>query len=217
MSKLRSRMERGSFSAACDRRGDGERLLFRADDFRRCDTGYADRAGRNFRAGAEHSEMERRGRDVRGRQLARLWPFSFDLDGQFLCRASRGSAGRSRLCLGQRRETHYFGAPFGGYKQSGLGSEESFEELLDNTQIKNVNVSLDNPPLPTLARRSKSKEHGRRLIGLSAQGHNLGTSGSNGRACIKRSKSHRAICPIGGREWNFVRCPAGRIHLGDRA
>jgi betaine-aldehyde dehydrogenase len=38
---------------------------------------------------------------------------------------------------------HYYGVPFGGYKQSGLGQEESFEELLDNTQIKNVNVSLE--------------------------------------------------------------------------
>jgi betaine-aldehyde dehydrogenase len=39
--------------------------------------------------------------------------------------------------------THYFGVPFGGYKQSGLGREESIEELFDNTQIKNVNVTLD--------------------------------------------------------------------------
>jgi betaine-aldehyde dehydrogenase len=38
--------------------------------------------------------------------------------------------------------THYYGAPFGGYKQSGLGREESIEELIDNTQIKNINVSL---------------------------------------------------------------------------
>jgi len=43
---------------------------------------------------------------------------------------------------------HYYGVPFGGYKQSGLGREESFEELLDNTQIKNVNVSLDSPSRP---------------------------------------------------------------------
>ena len=39
--------------------------------------------------------------------------------------------------------THYFGVPFGGYKHSGLGREESIEELFDNTQIKNVNVTLD--------------------------------------------------------------------------
>jgi betaine-aldehyde dehydrogenase len=32
--------------------------------------------------------------------------------------------------------------PFGGYKQSGIGREESIEELLACTQIKNVNVTL---------------------------------------------------------------------------
>jgi betaine-aldehyde dehydrogenase len=37
---------------------------------------------------------------------------------------------------------HFIGAPFGGYKQSGLGREESFEELLDFTQIKNINITL---------------------------------------------------------------------------
>ncbi|WP_457155510.1 aldehyde dehydrogenase family protein, partial [Mesorhizobium sp. P5_C1] len=38
---------------------------------------------------------------------------------------------------------HYLGAPFGGYKQSGLGREESIEELLACTQLKNINVTLD--------------------------------------------------------------------------
>jgi len=38
--------------------------------------------------------------------------------------------------------THFPRAPFGGYKQSGLGREECFEELLEFTQIKNVNVTL---------------------------------------------------------------------------
>jgi betaine-aldehyde dehydrogenase len=37
--------------------------------------------------------------------------------------------------------THYVGVPFGGYKQSGMGREESIEELLACTQIKNVNVT----------------------------------------------------------------------------
>ncbi|MGE8944185.1 aldehyde dehydrogenase family protein [Leptospira interrogans] len=36
--------------------------------------------------------------------------------------------------------THYVGVPFGGYKQSGMGREESLEELLACTQIKNVQV-----------------------------------------------------------------------------
>lgn len=37
---------------------------------------------------------------------------------------------------------HFLGAPFGGYKQSGLGREECLEDLLSYTQIKNVNVNL---------------------------------------------------------------------------
>jgi betaine-aldehyde dehydrogenase len=37
---------------------------------------------------------------------------------------------------------HYLGVPFGGYKQSGIGKEESFEELLECTQVKNVIVNL---------------------------------------------------------------------------
>jgi betaine-aldehyde dehydrogenase len=38
---------------------------------------------------------------------------------------------------------HYLAAPFGGYKQSGIGREESIEELMDSTQIKNVHVEFD--------------------------------------------------------------------------
>ena len=38
---------------------------------------------------------------------------------------------------------HFHGAPFGGYKQSGIGREESFDELLEFTQVKNVNVNLE--------------------------------------------------------------------------
>jgi acyl-CoA reductase-like NAD-dependent aldehyde dehydrogenase len=35
---------------------------------------------------------------------------------------------------------HFAGAPFGGFKDSGVGREEDIEELLSYTQIKNVNV-----------------------------------------------------------------------------
>jgi betaine-aldehyde dehydrogenase len=38
---------------------------------------------------------------------------------------------------------HFLGAPFGGYKQSGIGREESIEELFEFTQVKNVNLRLD--------------------------------------------------------------------------
>jgi acyl-CoA reductase-like NAD-dependent aldehyde dehydrogenase len=37
---------------------------------------------------------------------------------------------------------HFLGVPFGGYKQSGLGREESFAELTSYTQVKSVNVNL---------------------------------------------------------------------------
>jgi len=38
---------------------------------------------------------------------------------------------------------HFLGAPFGGYKDSGVGRDEDVEELLSYTQVKNVNVSFD--------------------------------------------------------------------------
>ncbi|MFY9760911.1 MAG: aldehyde dehydrogenase family protein [Xanthobacteraceae bacterium] len=34
----------------------------------------------------------------------------------------------------------YIGAPYGGWKQSGIGKEECFEEILSYTQVKNVNM-----------------------------------------------------------------------------
>jgi len=33
------------------------------------------------------------------------------------------------------------GAPFGGYKSSGIGREHSLDELLSYTQVKNVHVA----------------------------------------------------------------------------
>ncbi len=37
---------------------------------------------------------------------------------------------------------HFLGAPFGGYKQSGIGREECLEELLAFTQVKNIHIRL---------------------------------------------------------------------------
>jgi betaine-aldehyde dehydrogenase len=34
----------------------------------------------------------------------------------------------------------YLGAPYGGWKSSGLGVEETFEEMLSYTQLKNINM-----------------------------------------------------------------------------
>ncbi len=38
---------------------------------------------------------------------------------------------------------HFWGMPFGGFKSSGVGREESLEELISYTQTKTVNVFLD--------------------------------------------------------------------------
>jgi betaine-aldehyde dehydrogenase len=43
---------------------------------------------------------------------------------------------------------HFQGLPFGGYKESGLGREESIEELLSYTQIKSVSILPPNRWLP---------------------------------------------------------------------
>ena len=37
---------------------------------------------------------------------------------------------------------HFPGAPFGGVKQSGIGREESFDELLEFTQLKHVHITI---------------------------------------------------------------------------
>jgi betaine-aldehyde dehydrogenase len=38
---------------------------------------------------------------------------------------------------------HFPGAPFGGYKQSGIGREECLGELLSFTQEKNIHIRLE--------------------------------------------------------------------------
>jgi betaine-aldehyde dehydrogenase len=37
---------------------------------------------------------------------------------------------------------HFLGAPFGGVKQSGIGREECFEEMLLFTAEKNIHIKL---------------------------------------------------------------------------
>lgn len=41
-----------------------------------------------------------------------------------------------------RAGPHFLGAPYGGYKQSGIGREESIDELMAFTQIKNINITF---------------------------------------------------------------------------
>ena len=40
---------------------------------------------------------------------------------------------------------HFYGTPFGGFKNSGLGREEGIDELLSYTEIKTVHVFLPSP------------------------------------------------------------------------
>jgi len=44
---------------------------------------------------------------------------------------------------------HFLGTPFGGVKQSGVGREECFEEMLAFTQEKNIHVRLRPKALPS--------------------------------------------------------------------
>jgi betaine-aldehyde dehydrogenase len=48
---------------------------------------------------------------------------------------------------------HFLGAPFGGFKQSGIGREESLSELLAFTQEKNIHINLKPRPVPTHGRK----------------------------------------------------------------
>jgi acyl-CoA reductase-like NAD-dependent aldehyde dehydrogenase len=34
----------------------------------------------------------------------------------------------------------YIGAPYGGWKQSGIGEEECFDEIVSYTQVKSINM-----------------------------------------------------------------------------
>jgi betaine-aldehyde dehydrogenase len=67
---------------------------------------------------------------------ASIWTKNIDRAHRF---ASRIQAGYMWI---NDASVHYLGLPFGGYKQSGIGKEESFEELLECTQVKNVNIRL---------------------------------------------------------------------------
>ena len=55
---------------------------------------------------------------------------------------------------------HFLGAPFGGVKQSGIGREECFEEMLAFTQEKNIHVRLRAEAVAVIPERERSGEPG---------------------------------------------------------
>jgi acyl-CoA reductase-like NAD-dependent aldehyde dehydrogenase len=42
---------------------------------------------------------------------------------------------------------HFYGTPFGGFKNSGLGREEGIDELMSYTEVKTVHVMLGDGPV----------------------------------------------------------------------
>ena len=57
---------------------------------------------------------------------------------------------------------HFLGAPFGGFKQSGIGREECFEELMAFTQEKNIHIRLKPAAKVEMQKDKMSKLESRR-------------------------------------------------------
>ena len=86
--------------------------------------------------------MARRGEDARNCKCRRVWAHGLDLD-QYLNTAHRAAlAVQAGYVWINEVSKHFLGAPFGGFKQSGLGREECFEEMLSFTQEKNIHIRL---------------------------------------------------------------------------
>jgi betaine-aldehyde dehydrogenase len=67
---------------------------------------------------------------------ASIWTHDLDLAHRLASRVEAGYVWINNASI------HHVGVPFGGYKQSGIGREESIDELLACTQVKNVSVTL---------------------------------------------------------------------------
>ncbi|MFY9513007.1 MAG: aldehyde dehydrogenase family protein [Rubrivivax sp.] len=84
----------------------------------------------------DEDEMMRQVNDVEYGLTCSIWTSS-------LATAHRAAAGvEAGYIWINNASRHFIGAPFGGYKQSGLGREESLDELLHYTQQKNINITL---------------------------------------------------------------------------
>jgi hypothetical protein len=75
------------------------------------------------------SAIERAAASVAGREW-RLLPAG----------EARPASGGRTYDVARRSSRHFWGMPFGGTKSSGIGREESIEELLSYTELKAVNV-----------------------------------------------------------------------------
>ena len=85
----------------------------------------------------------RRGRAVARRQCGRVRPVVLDLDARPVHGASRRGARRGGLRVGQpHRRSTSSACRSAATSSPGMGREESFDELLSYTQIKNVHIAL---------------------------------------------------------------------------
>ena len=134
------------------------RLLPRADDLRRRGQQLAHRAGGDLRAGALRHPVQDRRRRHRDRQRQHLRPRRRRVV------ARRASAPRAVARAGPHR--HRCGsttttcsattAPFGGYKQSGIGRELGHWGLEEYTELKHVHIGSEGDPDASAARSCSS-------------------------------------------------------------
>jgi hypothetical protein len=90
--------------------------------------------------------------------------------------ASAGAVNGGRVEAGYvwlNSNGRYIGAPYGGWKQSGIGEEECFDEILSYTQIKKHQHEMVATPI-----KAKTESHER-----------LGSTSENGSAPRRRESS----------------------------
>ena len=66
-------------------------------------------------------------------------PSASDADGNKLTFSVTSKPAWARL---DRATGHFYGTPFGGFKNSGLGREEGIDELLSYTETKTIHIML---------------------------------------------------------------------------
>ncbi len=84
----------------------------------------------------DESELMGAVNDVDVGLTASIWTRSLDVAHRLAARVQVG------YVWVNQSSSHFLGTPFGGYKQSGLGREESLEELLAYTQSKSITIKL---------------------------------------------------------------------------
>ena len=95
--------------------------LYRADRVRR-HREEPDCARGNLRACAWRLQMERRGENAGDRECGRIWPHRIDLDQRSQTAHRTAMAVHVGYVWINEVSKHFLGAPFGGFKQSGLGT-----------------------------------------------------------------------------------------------